>query len=475
MHLYHSGRWRTTGRTAEVVNPFDGAVIDTVPVAGAGDVDAALAGLVGGAKTMRALSARRRGEILRTASARLDARAEEFGRLISTEEGKILGEGVGEARRAVETLRLSAEEALRIGGEVLPMDAAPNGVNFDGTPKLGFTVRVPCGVAAAICPFNFPLNLVCHKVGPALAAGNAVLLKPAGDTPLSALKLVELLLECGLPGDAVACLTGPGKELGEAVCTDRRVRKITFTGSDAVGEQICRWAGVKRVTMELGSNCPLVVLDDADPDVAAKLIAKQGTANAGQVCISCQRVLVEDGLHGDLRDALAQEFAALSVGDQLAEGTDVGPLVRERDAVRVTDWLDEAVAAGAERVVGGERRGSLVTPAVLDGVTDGMRVVREELFGPAVVVQRFDDIDRAIAAANGTRYGLAAGLLTNDVGRALRFVREVDAGVLNIGGGPQYRADLMPYGGLGASGLGKEGPKYAVEAMTESKCVVWHG
>ena len=472
--MFSRGDWRTTGAAAEVRNPFDGSVIETIPIADAGEIDAALAVLVDGAKTMRAMNPRDRAAILRRASERIAADPRPWGERICAEGGKAIAHAAGEAERAAETLRLSAIEAERIGGDVLPVDAAPNGAG-----KLAFTRRVPCGVVAAITPFNFPLNLVCHKVGPAIAAGNAVLVKPAGDTPLSALALVELLLECGLPGNAVACLTGPGGDLGPAICGDRRVRKISFTGSDAVGEQIIKAAGVKRVTLELGSNCPAVVFADADLPATAKLLAAQATANAGQVCISLQRVLVERAIHEEFRDLLAAALSDLAVGDPADPNTAVGPLIRPAEADRVLDWLAEAEAAGATRVCGGGRDGACVNPFLLDGVEPGMKVYDHELFGPGCGLRTFDTDERASRMANETRYGLAAGVYTRDLSRAVRLSESVDAGVVNVGpgtngGGPQYRADLMPYGGLGASGLGKEGPAYAVREMTEEKCVVWH-
>jgi glyceraldehyde-3-phosphate dehydrogenase (NADP+) len=469
MRMFFAGEWQETAKRIEVTNPFDGSLIDTVPSATAEHVDRALTALAAGARAMRKLTGYERCQILKKAAAIMARREPELGRTISQEEGKILAEGNLEASRAREVIELSAEEARRVAGEMVPLDGAP-GVKG----KLGFTLRVPCGIVAAITPFNFPLNLVCHKVGPAIAGGNAVLIKPASDTPLSALKLVEILLEAGLPPEAIACLTGPGGELGKAICTDPRVRKISFTGSKEIGEQICHMAGIKRVTMELGSNSPVIIMDDADLDKAAAAVTATGYANAGQTCISAQRILTAKKITGSFLDALKPRVEALKTGDQLDEATKVGPMVREADAMRVESWINQAAAQGARIVTGGKRQGSIYQPTILADVAPSMRVSCDELFGPAVAVTHFNDIDEAIALANSTNYGLAAGIFTQDIDRALKFAREVDSGNLHINWSSQWRADLMPYGGLKDSGMGKEGPKYAIREMTEEKMVVIH-
>ena len=469
MRMFVGGKWKETPNLIEVINPFDRSVVDTVPAAEASDVDEALAGAVEGARIMAKIPAYDRAQMLRKTADLMLERCEDFARTISSEEGKILPEARFETTRAAEIMYLSAEEAKRLTGEVLPLDGAPG-----GTGKLGFTLRVPCGVVAAITPFNFPLHLVCHKVGPALAAGNSVVVKPASDTPLSALKLVEVLLEAGVPPQAVTCLTGSGGKVGDTLCGDKRVRKITFTGSYEVGDHICRVAGMKKVTMELGSNAPLIIMHDADLDKVAAATAMTGFANAGQVCISAQRILAEGQVYDEFLDRLKSRVEAISTGDQLQEGTGMGPMVRESDAVRVSDWIQEAVSGGARLITGGERAGAVLEPAILADVDPDMRISREELFGPAVAVSSFDNLDKAIELANDTRYGLSAGIFTQDIDRALRFANEVESGNVHINWGPQWRADLMPYGGLKDSGMGKEGPRYAVEEMTELKMVVVH-
>jgi len=469
MKMYINGEWVDRANTMPVFNPFDQSIIDTVPRATVADVDLAIASAVRGAKVMAKLPAYERYAILNRAAQLMTERMEDLGQTITREEGKVIAEGRGEAGRAVQTITLSSEEAKRLHGETVPLDGAP-GV----TSQFGFTIRVPVGVVAAIAPFNFPLNLVCHKVGPALAAGNAVVLKPAGDTPLSALKFTEILLEAGLPPEAIQCVTGSGAEIGDAITGDPRIRKITFTGSMEVGDRICRNAGIKKVTMELGSNSPLIVMSDADLEKVAAATVAGGFANAGQVCISTQRVFAERSIYADFLDALVAPTEAFITGNPTDESIRMGPMIRESDAARVHDWIAEAVDQGARVVAGGDREGTLHAPTVIADAKPDMRISREELFGPAVAVSAFDDIDQAIAMANDSRFGLSAGIFTQNVDWAMRFAREVDSGNLHINSSPQWRADIMPYGGLKDSGMGKEGPAYAVQEMTELKMVVFH-
>jgi acyl-CoA reductase-like NAD-dependent aldehyde dehydrogenase len=469
MKMYINGNWVDRAETMPVRNPFDQSVIDTVPRGTAADVDEAISSAVRGAAVMGKMPAYERYSILRRAADLMAQRSEDLARTITSEEGKVLAEGRGEVQRAIQTITLSSEEAKRLHGETVPLDAAPG-----NTTQFGFTIRVPVGVVAAISPFNFPLNLVCHKVGPALAAGNAVVLKPAGDTPLSALKLTEILLEAGLPAEAIQCITGPGAEIGDPLTADPRVRKITFTGSMEVGERICRNAGIKKVTMELGSNSPLIVMSDADLEKVAAATVASGFANAGQVCISTQRVYADRRVYADFLDALVTPTRAFTTGNPMDESIKMGPMIREADAARVHQWIEEAVGQGARIVAGGDREGTLHAPTVLADVKPDMRVSREELFGPAVAVAAFDNIDEAIAMANDTRFGLSAGIFTQNVDWAMRFAKEVHSGNLHINSSPQWRADIMPYGGLKDSGMGKEGPAYAIEEMTELKMVVFH-
>jgi acyl-CoA reductase-like NAD-dependent aldehyde dehydrogenase len=469
MKMYVAGQWIDKGQKIEVRNSYDGSVIDTVPRAESADIERALQSAERGARAMAKLTSYERWKILRRAADLLAARVEELGTLISKEEGKILAEGRAEVLRAVDTITESAEEAKRVHGETVALDAASHGGG-----KFGVTIRVPCGIVVAISPFNFPLNLVCHKVGPALAGGNAVIVKPATDTPLSALRLTEILLEAGLPPEGINTLTGSGGEIGDGLVADRRVRKITFTGSRDVGEHICKTAGIKRVTMELGSNAPVIVMPDANLDKVAAAIASTGYSNAGQVCISTQRVLTSSSVYGDFLDALRPKVAALKTGNQLDPTVNVGPMIKEKEAVRVDEWVKEAVSSGARVITGGTRQGSMYAPTVVADVKPNMRISSDELFGPAVAVTPFTDIDEAIALANDTNYGLAAGIFTENLEWAWKFAREVQSGNLHVNWGPQWRADRMPYGGLKESGFGKEGPAYAIEEMTELKMVIFH-
>lgn len=471
MRMFVAGEWVEGAQREELRSPYDGEVIDTVPVADVAAVERAIDAAVRGAAHQRRTTGFEREAILRRAGDIADGRVDELAQTISRESGKPITEATAEAARAGHILRLSAFEGSQLYGDSLPLDAAPNA----GLHRLGFTLRQPCGVVVAITPFNFPLLLVLHKIAPALAAGNAVVLKPARQTPLTALKLTEILLEAGLHPEAISCVTGAGGALGDALCGDPRVRKISFTGSTGTGERITRVAGVKKLSLELGASCPVAILPDADLELAAEAIAVGGYANAGQVCISVQRVVADRSIVGDFLDALVPKVEAIKVGDPAQQDTGLGSLISEREAQRVELALRAGSQNGARLLTGGERDGAVVTPAVVADVELDSALSQEELFGPAVAVSSVDDVDAAIAAANATQFGLGAGIFTGNVANAVRFARDVDAGNVHINWTPLWRADLMPYGGLKGSGIGKEGPRYAVEEMTELKTVVLHG
>jgi acyl-CoA reductase-like NAD-dependent aldehyde dehydrogenase len=468
---YIAGAWQDGTQTTVVRSPFSGEVIDTVPTAAPDDVERAIAAGVAGAKDMRGLAAHERAAALRRASALIERDSGLLAETITAEQGKHVADATAEASRIADIVRLCAEEALRVYGEVLPMDAAPVGVG-----RLGYTRPEPFGLVGAITPFNYPAILVIHKIGPALAAGNSVVLKPASETPLTSLFLVERLLEGGLPPLAIQCLIGPGRTVGEALVADSRVRRISFTGSYEVGQAIARAAGARRLTCELGSNAAFVVHADAPLARTAGAILHSGFTNSGQNCVSTQRVIAHRSVVEELTALIADGVDRFVLGDPADPATTLAPVISEREAERIVRWLDEARRDGADLVRGGDRDGTLVEPAVLAEPSDRSHVWRDELFGPAVVVRAFDTDDEALALANGTRYGLAASVATADVDRALRFAHGLRAGLVNVNPprGSTWRADFMPWGGTGDSGFGKEGVKYAVRDMLEDKLVVVH-
>ncbi|QZY50778.1 aldehyde dehydrogenase family protein [Leucobacter tenebrionis] len=471
--LLIGGEWReaSDGARAEVRSPYDGRAVGEVAVATADDVTAAVDAAERGAAVWRRTPAHERAAVLNRAADIADQRADEIAAVISAENGKPLGEALGEAKRSGAIIRLSAHEGSQLYGVSLPLDANPG----TGQEKVGFTLRQPVGVVVAITPFNYPALLVLHKAGPALAAGNAVILKPAGATPLTALALAKIFVDAGVPEGVVSVVTGSGGVLGDALVTDPRVRKISFTGSTGVGERIASIAGVKKLSLELGASSPTLILPGADIEKASSAVAAGGYVNAGQVCISVQRVIVHRDVEADFMDALLPKVAAIRMGDPFAEGTTLGPLIAEREAIRVEQSIGRAVEDGARLLTGGERDGAFVSPAVVTGVDTHQAFAQEELFGPAVAVTSVVSFEAALDAANGTSYGLAAGVFGGTLGESVRAMREIDAGSVHIGWTPLWRADLMPYGGLKASGYGKEGIRSAIEEMTEVKTIVMHG
>jgi acyl-CoA reductase-like NAD-dependent aldehyde dehydrogenase len=473
MEMLVGGTWRgaADGRTEEVRSPFDGRTIDTVPVATAEDALAALDRAEIGAHVQRATPAHARVDILLRAAALADERAEDIAQTISAETGKPITEARGEASRSGNIIRLAAYEGSQMYGSTLPLDANAG----TGLDKVGFTLRQPVGIVVAITPFNYPALLVVHKIAPALAAGNAVVLKPARATPLTALKLAQCFVDAGLPPEALSVITGPGSSLGDVLVTDPRVRKVSFTGSTSIGTRISSIAGVKKLSLELGASCPVIILPDADLELASTAVAAGGFINAGQVCISVQRVIVDRRVEADFLDALVPKVEAIAVGNPKEDDTRLGSLISEEEATRVHTSITEARHSGARVLTGGDRDGAVVTPAVVAGVDPRSNLSRNELFGPAVAVSSAQDMDAAIAMANDNDYGLGAGIFTNDVAGTVQAMRQIDAGNIHINWSPLWRADLMPYGGLKGSGIGKEGVRSAVQEMTEEKTVVLHG
>lgn len=409
-----------------------------------------------------------RGAILQRAAALLEPRTEEFVRTMQMEAGFTASDATGEVRRCAETLRLSAEEARRLAGEVVPLAGAPQQAS-----RMGFTLRVPLGVVLAITPFNSPLNTVAHKVAPAFAAGNAVILKPASATPLTACLLAETLLQAGLPAGFLSVVPG-GAQVAEWLIADPRVRFFAFTGSTEVGRRIQQAAGLRRTQMELGSIACTIVCDDADLDKALPRIVAAGYRKAGQVCTSIQLLLVHQSILAAVEKKLGPLVDALAYGDPRNEKTVVGPLISEKEAIRVEGWIDEALAKGAKRVAGGgKRQGAVVPPVLLGSVDASMKLGCEEVFGPVVCLVPFRTLDEAIERVNATPYGLACGIFTQRIHDAFAAARRLDVGGVHVNETSSSRVDLMPYGGSKDSGFGREGPRYAVHEMTEERIVTF--
>lgn len=473
MRMFIAGEWRDGKSRAPIFNPYDQSVVDDVPLADAADVEDAVRSAEEGARVMEDMPYYKRSEIIQKAGELLLERKETIAELITQENGKTIGEARGEVGRAAMTLFASADAGREIYGEVLPLTArSVPGIE----KKFGFTFRIPCGIVLAITPFNVPVNLACHKIGPAFAGGNAVILKSASDTPLATAHLVQAFLDAGLPPQAIQYLSGSGGMLGTMLCPDKRIRKITFTGSYAVGEEICRQAGLKRVTMELGGNSPVVVMDDASVDNVVNGLLNAGYGMAGQTCVSTQRVFVHKRLYEEIVGKLAGKLDEFVLGDPLKDGTTMGPLIREADAIRVSETIRDAGRQGA-RVLGtdaGRRDGNFVRPAVVADVRPDMQIFREELFGPAIAFIPFSNVEEAIAGANDTEYGLAAGLFTENLDNAMYIARRVKSGIMHINSPSRWRVDHMPNGGLKDSGVGREGPRYAIEELTESRTVIMH-
>jgi acyl-CoA reductase-like NAD-dependent aldehyde dehydrogenase len=457
--------------TIVVRSPYDQSVIGEIPAHSAADVDAAVR-VARAALHEHPLPLWKRAQILDTAAARLAARRDEFAQIIAREAAKPIKTARVEAERAVGTFQFAAAEARKLGGEMIPLDAIPAGEG-----KLGFTLRVPIGVVGAIAPFNFPLNLVVHKVAPAIAAGCPVVLKPASQTPFSSIRLAEMLIdECGLPAGYLQVVTGGGGTVGNAIVDHPDIALVTFTGSPEVGWSIRARAPRKRVGLELGNNAPVIVEPDGDWATAAAKIKVAGFSHAGQSCISTQRILVHRSIAAAFTDALVAHVESLVVGDPMDEATDVSALISTSERDRVEAWIGEAAAAGARVLSGGSRDANdVLRPTVIADATPEMKVCAKEVFGPVVAITAYDTLDEAIAIANTTDYGLQAAIFTSDVATALAAVHRLDFGGVLVNEVPTWRADQQPYGGLRDSGNTREGPAYTIKEMTEIKMVVING
>ncbi|MCI0351300.1 MAG: aldehyde dehydrogenase family protein [Acidobacteriales bacterium] len=461
-----AGKWITEGKPVEIHSPYDQSVVGTVSLGNRPLVERAISSAMEAFQVTRKLSSFERQRVLRSVAEQIHHEREELARGIALEAGKPIKTARIEVDRAVFTFSIAAEEATRIGGEWLPMDLQPSAKGMWGIVR-----HFPLGPLAAITPFNFPLNLVAHKVAPAIASGCTMVLKPASQTPLTALRLARIVENAGWPAGALNVLVLSNEDAAPLV-SDERLKALTFTGSAAVGWELKSRAGKKRVTLELGGNAGVIVHDDADINYAAERCVSGGFSYAGQSCISVQRIFVQRRVYDRFLEAFLKGVSKLKTGDPLSDDTDVGPLISERDAVRAYDWGQEAVAAGAKLLAGCKRHGSMLEPTVLTGTSGSMRVQCEEVFAPVKVVEPYDDFTAAVRTINGSRYGLQAGIFTNDARLLFHAYEELEVGGVIAGDVPTFRMDHMPYGGVKDSGMGREGLRYAIEEMTERKLLV---
>ncbi|HTY08264.1 MAG TPA: aldehyde dehydrogenase family protein [Candidatus Edwardsbacteria bacterium] len=471
--IYHplvAGRERPCGKRFPVLDKYTGEPFAEAGLPDKADIEQALAAAYAARQAMQALSAHQRCEVVRKAAAILAQKKDEVSLTIAREAGKPYKYAAFEVERTIENLEYCAEEAKRVHGETVPLDAAKSGAG-----KVGYYERYPVGVVAAISPFNFPLNLAAHKLGPAVAAGCPVILKPATATPLSGLALANAFAGAGLPPGAISCLPGPGEQVGDALVTDHRIAKITFTGSRTVGERIIRQAGLKKVTMELGGNCGVAIDESVkDLDHAVKRCVFGAFYNQGQVCISVQRIFVHKSVFDKFLETFLNETKRLKVGNPVDKDTDIGPVISSAEADRIMAVIGEAKGQGARVLCGNSRDKNVVLPTVLTGTTPGMRIACEEVFGPAVLIEPVDSFEQGITRVEDSEYGLQAGVFTSDIDRALKAIRAIDVGGIAINDVPTIRFDHMPYGGNKGSGLGREGAKFAIEEMTTVRMVVFN-
>ena len=466
--LYVGGQWVDDKSTLEVIDKYTGETIGVVPAASRETVDRAIAAAHAAFPAYSRIPAHRRFRMLEKASQLLAKHQDEIAATICREAGKAWKYSAGEVARAVETFQFSAEEAKRVHGETVPMDASTAGEG-----RVGFYLRCPVGVVSAITPFNFPLNLVAHKVGPALAAGCAIVLKPASTTPLTAIRLAEILEEAGVPPGVFNVVVGSGGTVGEWLTTDPRISKISFTGSPPVGEAIIRKAGLKKVTMELGNNSGTIIEPDADLGAAIPRCVVSAFANSGQVCISLQRLYVHRSIAAEFTKRFVEATAKLKVGNPLDKDCDVGPMIDEAEAKRAEGWIREAVAEGAKVLIGGRREGRVLQPTVLANARPEMKVMCQEAFAPLVSLYEYETFEDAVRMVEDSPYGLQAGVYTNDLRKAFHAVDRINAGGVMINDTSIFRVDHMPYGGNKLSGLGREGVRFAVEEMTTIKMVMF--
>jgi len=464
--LLIDGQWGGSGTPLEVKNKYSGQTVGVINTATKEDLNKAIDAAQRARDIMAEMPAHKRADILMRAAYLLRDNVEDMAKTIAAEAGKALKYARAEAERAVSTFTFAAEEAKRLHGETIPLDAAPAGEGF-----FGFWTRRPVGVIAAVSPFNFPLNLVAHKVAPAIASGNTLVLKPASTTPLAAVKLCQILQEAGLPAGALNLVVGGGGTVGEWLITDERVDKITFTGSPDVGRHILSVAGIKKVTLELGNTSPVIVAPDADLDLVAKRCAVGAFYNSGQVCISVQRIYSEKKVYEPFSEKFIKATEAMIVGDPLDERVDVGPMIDVKEVDRIETWVNEAQGSGAKVLTGAKREGTVYYPTILTDTSADMKVIAEETFAPVASVIQSDDFEESLRQANDSKFGLQVGVFTKDIDRALRAIKKLNFGGVMINETPAFRVDHMPYGGNRQSGLGREGVKFAMEDMTNIQLV----
>jgi len=469
MKMLLNGQWVEGDEKIDVIDPFDNSVVDTVPRATKQDVETALKAAVEGFEITKKMTVYDRAQILYKAAQIIADNLEEYAEIIAREGSKTIREARKEASRCVNTITASAEEAKRIFGETIPFDSFPG-----GEKRRGYYYRFPIGVVLAITPFNDPLNLVAHKLGPAIAAGNSVILKPATVTPLSAIKLVEALLEAGLPPMAIQVVTGYGSEIGDPLVSDERVRMISFTGGVEAGKHIAKMAGIKKIGMELGSNSPVIVWKDADIELAVESCVSGAFWAAGQNCIGVQRLLIHRNIYDEFKTKFIAQTKQYKIGDKLKDDTDMGPMITETEAKRVENWVNSAVKKGAVVLTGGKRNGALYEPTVLENVPPDATIHYEEVFGPTVNFYPVDDLDEAIKEANSLPYGLLAAVFTSNVDVAFKAAYDLDCGGVMVNDSTDYRLDSMPFGGVKYSGLGREGLKFSLQEMTEPKVICFN-
>ncbi len=448
-----------------VINPYDGEVIDKVPISHLNNVDKAIDAANNAKKYLQEMSAFKVSNKLFNVCEKLKLHREDFAELLTKEVGKPINESYVELDRSIETLKLAAEEAKRIYGESVPLDAGLNGKGF-----FAFTQKLPLGVVAAITPFNYPLNLTIHKIAPAIAAKNTVIIKPPTDAPLTVMKFAELVNE-EFPKGVINVITGYGSEVGDALVASDKIDKISFTGSVMTGLMISQRAGMKKVTLELGGNDPLIVLDDANTDAAVKGVINGAYLNAGQVCMGVKRIIVQEGIYEEFKAKLVEETSKIKMGNPMDKKTQLGTLISKKAAVHVEETVNNAVKDGAQILIGGKRNGAFYEATVIDKVTPDMDIVVNETFGPVAPLIKVKSVDEAIKMANATEYGLQSGVFTENYRNALKCANEIEAGTIFVNKQSTFRTDNMPFGGFKNSGCGKEGIKYAVDEMTKTKLI----